>query len=59
MVTFLLLEKHYLSACLTGYYGENCLRKCVETCANCDNVNGLCDSDCHSGWKGNYCQQRK
>lgn len=55
MVIFLLLEKYYFLVCFIGYYGENCLRKCVEICVNCDNVNGLCDFDCYFGWKGNYC----
>lgn len=46
-------------ACPNGYYGQNCTRKCNVTCSGCNNVNGLCDSGCHPGWKGDYCQQRK
>lgn len=46
-----------LSVCLHGYFGQDCAYKCNDTCKGCNNVNGLCDSGCNSGWKGDYCNQ--
>lgn len=44
-------------ACLRGYFGQDCSEKCIETCAGCNNVNGLCDSGCIPGWKGYFCNK--
>lgn len=49
----------FLSACSYGNYGQNCSRKCNVTCTGCNKVNGLCDSGCYPGWKGDYCLTRK
>uniref|UniRef100_K1PW82 protein-tyrosine-phosphatase n=1 Tax=Magallana gigas TaxID=29159 RepID=K1PW82_MAGGI len=56
-----------LSACYTGQnsqdiecsnntFGRNCQEKCNRTCITCDIVTGICDSGCHLGWKGDYCE---
>lgn len=46
-----------LSACQHGHFGEECAERCMETCAGCNNVNGLCDSGCLSGWFGYFCNK--
>lgn len=30
----------------------------MNTCNGCNNVNGLCDRGCTSGWKGYFCEER-
>lgn len=42
-------------ACPYGVFGQGCTAKCNSTCNGCNDVNGLCDSGCHPGWKGDYC----
>lgn len=49
---------HYilLSACPHGFFGPDCAERCNDTCNGCNNVNGICDSGCNSGWRGYDCQ---
>lgn len=42
-------------ACSRGFFGEDCSKKCIDTCAGCNNINGLCDYGCIPGWKGYFC----
>nr|XP_022308883.1 multiple epidermal growth factor-like domains protein 10 [Crassostrea virginica] len=44
-------------ACADGLFGQDCANICNETCAGCNNVNGLCDTGCLPGWEGNYCDE--
>nr|XP_022308404.1 multiple epidermal growth factor-like domains protein 10 [Crassostrea virginica] len=44
-------------ACADGFFGDNCTGICNTTCDSCNKVNGSCDSGCHPGWKGNYCNE--
>lgn len=46
-----------LSVCLHGYFGQDCAYTCNNTCKGCNNTNGLCDSGCNPGWKGDYCNE--
>lgn len=51
------LMKFLSLACMHGYYGENCTKKCGN-CLNketCNNVNGTCTDGCSEGYKGNLC----
>lgn len=47
----------FFSVCQNGYFGQHCLKKCSETCTSCNHTNGFCDTRCHPGWKGDYCQE--
>ena len=58
MLCVLNLNLYFLEACTTGYFGDGCVNSCINTCTGCNNVHGLCDKGCHSGWKGDYCLQR-
>ena len=49
----------FRAECNDGFYGQDCSFKCTSTCASCNNVNGVCDSGCLSGWKGIDCRKRK
>ncbi|XP_065935879.1 multiple epidermal growth factor-like domains protein 10 [Magallana gigas] len=42
-------------SCPYGYFGHDCADKCNDTCTGCNILNGLCDTGCHPGWKGEYC----
>lgn len=42
-------------ACPYGYFGQNCARKCIDTCAGCNHRDGLCDYGCLPGWVGYFC----
>lgn len=44
-------------ACSYGLFGQDCTGKCNDTCKGCNNVNGLCDRECHPGWRGEYCEK--
>lgn len=41
-----------------GYFGQDCAKKCIETCDGCNNINGLCNNGCMPGWSGYFCNQR-
>lgn len=44
-------------ACMHGYYGNDCTKKCG-TCLNnetCNNINGTCTDGCSEGFKGDLC----
>lgn len=45
--------------CPQGLFGEGCVNTCSSKCRGCNNINGLCDRGCLTGWKGDYCQERK
>lgn len=45
----------FLKACPYGRFGQDCADECNDTCVGCNNVNGMCDSGCQPGWKGDYC----
>lgn len=45
-------------ACQNGYFGQDCAKKCIETCDECNNINGLCNNGCLPGWSGHFCNQR-
>uniref|UniRef100_K1QMJ3 Multiple epidermal growth factor-like domains 10 n=1 Tax=Magallana gigas TaxID=29159 RepID=K1QMJ3_MAGGI len=47
----------YPDACPYGFFGKDCTDKCNYTCTGCNDVNGSCDSGCHPGWFGNYCNK--
>ena len=44
-----------LIACPYGYFGDDCVTKCSNTCTGCNKVDGVCDQGCHPGWKGIHC----
>lgn len=44
-------------ACSHGFFGYDCSERCLDTCAGCNNVTGLCDSGCKPGWKGYFCNK--
>lgn len=44
-------------ACPRGYFGKDCAQKCNDTCIGCNTSNGLCESGCSPGWKGDYCHK--
>ncbi|XP_078327432.1 uncharacterized protein LOC111114402 [Crassostrea virginica] len=44
-------------ACADGFFGDNCTGICNSTCDSCNKINGSCDSGCHPGWKGSYCNE--
>ena len=49
----------FLSACLVGFYGVNCLQNCSMTCGipgNCDRITGYCNGGCQRGWAGDRCE---
>lgn len=39
--------------CPYGFFGENCAKKCNDTCTGCNTVNGSCEF----GWRGYYCHE--
>lgn len=43
--------------CPVGFFGQDCAFRCNNTCKGCNNTNGLCDSGCNPGWKGDYCNK--
>lgn len=43
--------------CPRGFFGEGCADKCSDKCYGCNHINGVCDSGCHPGWRGDYCQE--
>lgn len=43
--------------CPVGFFGQECAYRCNNTCKGCNNTNGLCDSGCSPGWKGDYCNE--
>lgn len=45
------------SVCPNGYFGQDCTKRCKDTCTGCNHVNGLCDSGCQPGWTGHKCTQ--
>ena len=45
-------------ACAVGFFGQNCSRLCNNTCTGCNKLNGICDTGCRPGWKGEYCEER-
>lgn len=47
----------FLLACPRGYFGNKCTEECNETCAECNNVNGMCESGCIPGWRGYLCNE--
>lgn len=49
----------FMLACSVGFFGQDCVEKCNDTCKGCNSFDGLCDKGCISGWKGRYCEQRK
>lgn len=42
-------------ACFRGFFGQDCSQKCINTCAGCNGINGLCEYGCIPGWKGYFC----
>lgn len=44
-------------ACPRGFFGQDCSEKCNDTCEGCNNVNGVCDSGCIPGLKGDICYE--
>lgn len=52
-------ENIFCLDCLHGYYGYNCNNTCNSACKGCDAVNGLCNTGCMPGWRGDYCQEGK
>lgn len=50
---------YHFTACPYGYFGHDCADKCNDSCTGCNILNGLCDSGCHPGWKGEYCHLGK
>lgn len=47
----------YILVCEEGRFGQDCALKCNTTCRGCNNVNGVCDTGCITGWKGVYCHE--
>lgn len=46
-----------ISDCPRGYFGMECAGKCSDKCHGCNHINGLCDSGCKPGWRGDYCHE--
>lgn len=46
-----------LSVCLHGFYGQDCAKKCNDTCIGCNHINDSCVSGCQRGWMGTYCKE--
>uniref|UniRef100_K1RQK3 Multiple epidermal growth factor-like domains 10 n=1 Tax=Magallana gigas TaxID=29159 RepID=K1RQK3_MAGGI len=44
-------------ACFRGFFGQECSQKCIDTCAGCNDINGLCEYGCIPGWKGYFCNE--
>lgn len=44
-------------ACMHGYYGNDCTKKCGNCLNNetCNNINGTCTDGCSEGFKGDLC----
>uniref|UniRef100_A0A8W8M1G7 Uncharacterized protein n=1 Tax=Magallana gigas TaxID=29159 RepID=A0A8W8M1G7_MAGGI len=42
--------------CQRGFFGENCLGKCLNNCAGCNSVTGLCEYGCLKGYTGYFCE---
>lgn len=59
MCSHMLLFFYFLQnpACPRLLFGKDCSEKCIDTCAGCNNVNGLCDSGCIPGWMGDLCNK--
>lgn len=52
----------FLSECLVGFYGVNCVENCSMTCGvpgNCDRITGYCDGGCQRNWTGFMCEEGK
>lgn len=52
----------FLLACLSGYYGENCVGECSKFCRNnsaCEPISGNCPTGCSDGYLGANCSQSK
>lgn len=43
--------------CEKGQFGQDCALKCNTACQGCNNINGVCDTGCITGWKGVYCHE--
>lgn len=43
--------------CFDGFFGKDCLEKCIVICVGCNRFNGLCDFGCIYGWKGYFCNE--
>lgn len=43
-------------ACQRGFFGENCIKKCKDNCAGCNDVSGLCEYGCLEGYTGYFCE---
>lgn len=40
-------------ACIDGYYGPDCSKKCQSNCRTCRHTDGMCT--CDAGWIGPKC----
>ena len=52
----------YLTECVAGMFGTNCVENCSMTCGDpgvCDKVTGHCNGSCLAGWEGDMCQNGK
>ena len=52
----------YLTGCVPGMFGNNCVENCSSTCGDpgvCDKVNGHCYGSCLPGWEGDMCENGK
>lgn len=47
----------FTSVCPYGFFGQNCGKRCNETCTCCNNVNGSCEFGCIEGWRGYLCHE--
>lgn len=47
----------WILGCEEGQFGQDCSLKCNTTCQGCNNVNGLCETGCITGWEGVYCHK--
>ncbi|XP_078327391.1 uncharacterized protein LOC111112176 [Crassostrea virginica] len=45
-------------ACPYGFFGQDCVNSCNNTCKGCNTVNGVCDTGCFPGWNGKYCHEK-
>lgn len=43
-------------ACQRGFFGENCIAKCLSNCAGCNDVTGMCEYGCLEGYTGFFCE---
>lgn len=57
MDAYKIAESIYILVCEEGRFGQDCALKCNTTCQGCNNVNGVCDTGCKTGWKGVYCHE--